>query len=177
MINEGAHSTIKQLSVIGYSGLITAVIAVIFGIAGLKLSSRIHLGRFVSIFGIILALATGYDTLKWMQSPNILRNARQLHSDFEALSSVLNIYKLNAGCYPSTQQGLKALISKPDSAPIPERWTQLAKAVPTDPWGNDYSYRFPGSRDASTFEIYSEGRDGEENTRDDVSSQDPRPED
>jgi general secretion pathway protein G len=81
-------------------------------------------------------------------------------------------YKINAGTYPSTQQGLKALVTKPTGSPAPRRWTSLSKSVPLDPWGNEYGYKFPGKKDASEFELISSGPDSVINTPDDLSSQD-----
>lgn len=97
---------------------------------------------------------------------------QRVTSDFNTISSAVNTYKLNAGSAPTTAQGLQALVSKPSSTPIPKRWTQLATEIPLDPWQNPYQYRNPGKKDASTFEIYSKGTDGQDGTEDDLSSQD-----
>ncbi len=97
---------------------------------------------------------------------------QRVTSDFNTISSAVNTYKLNAGSAPTTAQGLQALVSKPSSTPIPKRWTQLATEIPLDPWQNPYQYRNPGKQDASTFEIYSKGPDGQDGTEDDLSSQD-----
>ncbi|MFT4175761.1 MAG: type II secretion system major pseudopilin GspG [Luteolibacter sp.] len=99
---------------------------------------------------------------------------QRVEGDFNAISAALKTYKLNAGTYPSTQQGLGALVNKPTTTPIPRRWTKLADSVPKDPWGEDYLYRFPGSKDASEFELISKGKDGQLDTDDDFSSQDPK---
>ncbi len=95
----------------------------------------------------------------------------QVRSDMTTLSSALNMYKLNAGHYPTTQQGLKALVERPTTNPQPRMWTRMADRVQQDPWGSEYSYRFPGSVDKTTFEIISKGRDMQEGTQDDISSQ------
>ncbi len=97
---------------------------------------------------------------------------QRVSSDFVAIGAALEGYKLNAGTYPTTQQGLKALVEKPTSSPQPRRWVQVAKSVPIDPWGAEYRYQFPGSKSASQFEIISNGPDGRPNTEDDISSQD-----
>lgn len=91
--------------------------------------------------------------------------------DFKALDNGLQAYKTNAGHYPSEQQGLKALMEKPTSTPRPRRWTQIVDEVPQDPWGKDYIYRYPGSKDRSRPEIICLGKDGLEGTEDDMSSQ------
>ncbi|NJM37997.1 MAG: type II secretion system major pseudopilin GspG [Akkermansiaceae bacterium] len=96
----------------------------------------------------------------------------QVESDFKSFESSVAMYKLNAGQLPTTQQGLKALVEKPSSTPVPRRWIQIMKKVPLDPWGKPYAYRFPGKKNAADFEIYSAGPDGIENNADDLSSQD-----
>lgn len=97
---------------------------------------------------------------------------QRVTSDFNTISSAISTYKLNAGSAPTTQQGLQALVTKPSSTPVPKRWTQLAKEIPLDPWQKPYQYRNPGKKDASDFEIYTNGPDGQEGTEDDISSQD-----
>lgn len=98
---------------------------------------------------------------------------QRVEADFNAIGAALKTYKLNAGMYPTAQQGLKALVEKPGS-PTPRRWTKLADAVPKDPWGNEYIYRFPGKNDKNEYELISKGKDGMEGGEDDFSSQDPK---
>ena len=96
-------------------------------------------------------------------------------ADINAIGSALEGYKLlSGGFYPTTQQGLRALVEKPSSTPVPRRWTKIMDAVPTDPWGEPYIYRFPGKRDNTKFELVSKGMDKTENTGDDLSSQNPK---
>lgn len=96
----------------------------------------------------------------------------QVEADFKSFQSALSMYKLNAGTFPTSQQGLKALVDKPSGTPVPRRWVQVMSKVPLDPWGSDYKYRFPGKKRANDYEIISNGPDGLENTGDDLSSQD-----
>ncbi len=97
---------------------------------------------------------------------------QRVEGDFNAIGSALRTYKINAGHYPSSQQGLKALVSKPSGTPQPRRWTSLMDSVPLDPWGQEYIYRFPGKKVATEYELVTKGKDGQENTADDISSQD-----
>ncbi len=99
---------------------------------------------------------------------------QRVDADFNSLGSALKTYKLNAGNYPTQQQGLEALVTKPSSTPVPRRWTKIADKVPTDPWNNPYGYKFPGTKDPSEFEIFSTGKDGQAGTEDDLSSQDAK---
>lgn len=80
-------------------------------------------------------------------------------SQIEAFSRALGAYRLDVGSYPSTEEGLAALVTKPASA---AKWNgpYLEKAVPADPWGRAYQYRAPGA-DGSEFEIVSLGKDGQ----------------
>lgn len=112
--------------------------------------------------GAIFAMRNIGDSAKLTQADN----------DFKSLQSALAMYKLNAGTFPTTQQGLKALNEKPTTAPVPRRWSKILDKVPLDPWGNEYIYRFPGKKNPSDFEIISKGKDGQEGTDDDLSSQD-----
>ena len=96
-------------------------------------------------------------------------------SEMQSLDAHLLQYKNLAGRFPTSEQGLKALVTKPTSAPRPRRWNQSLKSVPMDPWGNPYIYKMPGSKDSSTYEIISYGNDGKPGGNDgdaDISSQD-----
>jgi len=76
----------------------------------------------------------------------------------DALQKALDQYRLDAGHYPRTDQGLAALVARPADEP---RWAgpYLAKAVPRDPWTRDYQYRAPGEH--GEFDLLSLGRDGQ----------------
>ncbi len=77
----------------------------------------------------------------------------------------LKLFYLDNGFYPGTEQGLEALIEKPTTGKVPQRWREggyLEKQViPKDPWGNPYVYLSPG-RNGEDYEIISYGRDGKE---------------
>lgn len=75
-----------------------------------------------------------------------------------ALESALDHYRLDTGHYPSTEQGLGALMSRPATEP---RWDgpYLKKDAPPDPWGNAYVYRMPGEH--GEYDLYSFGNDGQ----------------
>jgi general secretion pathway protein G len=81
-------------------------------------------------------------------------------SDINALSGALKFYKLDNFSYPSTQQGLEALVSKPDSEPLPKHWKKggYIERLPNDPWGNPYQYLYPGEH--MEYDIWSYGADG-----------------
>ena len=82
--------------------------------------------------------------------------------DIKAISAALDMYKLDNYSYPSTQQGLDALVEKPGGNPQPKNWNRdgYLKRVPKDPWGNEYQYLSPGTR--GQFDLYSYGADGKQ---------------
>jgi general secretion pathway protein G len=126
----------------------------------------------VIVLGIIAVLLGG--SIALIGGLGESAKLQRVESDFNTISAALNGYQLNAGTYPTTQQGLRALVERPSSSPQPRRWTKVADSVPKDPWGNEYIYRFPGSKDPSKFEIVSMGKDGIAGTNEDLSSQDPK---
>ena len=80
--------------------------------------------------------------------------------DIKAVAAALDMYKLDNFAYPSTQQGLEALVKKPSGNPQPKNWNRdgYLKRLPKDPWGNDYQYLSPGTQ--GQFALYSFGADG-----------------
>jgi general secretion pathway protein G len=88
----------------------------------------------------------------------------------QEIMTKLEAYRVDAGTYPTEQQGLKALVERPTMAPEPKRWRQHFRKLPLDPWGNDFVYHNPGKIDRTTFEILSKGADPEKDD-DDISSQ------
>jgi len=94
-------------------------------------------------------------------------------NQIRSLESALANYKRDNGYYPSTQQGLQALVEKPSSGRIPKffpREGYLAKKkVPQDPWSQPYQYHSPGLY-GHDYEIWSFGPDEEEGTEDDIKS-------
>ena len=81
------------------------------------------------------------------------------------LEQALELYYLDNGMYPSTEQGLTALIEKPQVGDIPQNWQEggyLAKGkLPNDPWGNPYVYIAPGVYNTD-YDLYSLGKDGQD---------------
>ena len=85
----------------------------------------------------------------------------------KALKDALEQYKLDNGNYPTTQQGLKALVEKPTIQPVPPRWRQYLDKLPKDAWDNDFIYISPGVN--KPYELKSAGPDRTEGTQDDIS--------
>ncbi|UXY50728.1 type II secretion system major pseudopilin GspG [Pseudomonas tohonis] len=81
-------------------------------------------------------------------------------ADINAIAMALDIYKLDNHGYPSTQQGLDALVNRPAGSPPARNWNPdgYLKRLPVDPWGNPYQFIVPGSRGA--YDLFSFGADG-----------------
>lgn len=111
---------------------------------------------------VVLAILAG---LVAMVAPNIIGEAgaarvKTAKAEMANISSALSIYKLNNFTYPSTSQGLEALVSKPSGSPEPKNYKEggYLPKLPVDPWGNPYLY----ISNQGKFEIISFGADGEE---------------
>jgi general secretion pathway protein G len=85
-------------------------------------------------------------------------NAKIAKAQIDAFEKALDQYRLDVGTYPTSEQGLQALLAKPASI---ERWQgpYMKKAIPPDPWGRAYQYKSPG--DHSEYDLYSYGGDGQ----------------
>ena len=83
----------------------------------------------------------------------------------------LQRYELDNGRFPTTEQGLSALVTKPSSPPEPKKWKgpYLTKGVPKDPWGNVYKYLSPG-KNSKDYDLWAMGPDGQDGGEDDVVS-------
>jgi general secretion pathway protein G len=110
---------------------------------------------------IILGILAGLIVPRLMDEPDKARTVKA-KMQIESLSLALKKYKLDNGTYPSTDQGLEALMEKPSIGKIPEKYPEngYISKVPKDPWGNEYVYLSPGEHE--DFDIISYGADGEE---------------
>lgn len=135
-----------------------------------RVAAGFTLLEMVIVLGIIAVLLGG--SIALIGGIGDSAKIQRVRGDFQSIGSALQSYKINAGNFPTTQQGLKALVEKPTSTPVPKDWTRIADKVPTDPWQKEYGYRFPGRKDPTKFEIISLGPDGIEGNEDDLSSQD-----
>ena len=90
-----------------------------------------------------------------------------VRADIQAISTQLKLYESMNGYLPTTEQGLQALVTQPSSEPRPQRWYQLFKEMPKDPWGNNYIYLSPGRKNPTSYDLYSAGPDRKADTGDD----------
>lgn len=107
---------------------------------------------------VILGILAAVVVPKIMSRPGEARIAKA-KQDVRALETALDLYKLDNFNYPTTDQGLEALVTKPSIPPVPKKYRPEAylKKVPLDPWQNPYQYLNPGEHGA--IDIYSLGPD------------------
>ena len=91
------------------------------------------------------------------------------HADIENIKTQLQIYEVLNGTFPSSEQGLRALVERPANDPQPRRWRQLMPVVPLDAWGTPYVLRNPSAKGAKEgYDVFSCGPDKMPNTKDDI---------
>jgi len=86
------------------------------------------------------------------------RQAAAKH-DIATIMQSLKLYRLDNGRYPTNDQGLQSLVSKPSSVPVPSNWKPYLDKLPKDPWGNTYQYLNPGVH--GEIDVFSLGADGQ----------------
>jgi general secretion pathway protein G len=89
-------------------------------------------------------------------------------ANINTLKTNLIQYRMRAGRYPTTAQGLQALITRPTTGPQPMSWSKVINQIPLDPWGHPFIYLCPGRLHPDSFDIWSAGPDGIPGTDDDV---------
>jgi len=111
--------------------------------------------------------------------PNVIERAEEARvtaarADINNLMQALKLYKLDNRRYPSTEQGLGALVARPTAAPAPENWKAYVERLPADPWGQPYQYLAPGVHgEVDVFSYGADGRPGGEGFDADVGSWQP----
>lgn len=116
----------------------------------------------------ILVVLAVIAVLAALVAPNVFERLGQAKSDaaraqIEMIGAALDAYRLDNGRYPTTEQGLDALWREPTMEPLPRNWRgpYLRRAVPLDPWGNEYLYLFPSQLGPTGYDLVSLGADGE----------------
>jgi len=124
--------------------------------------SLIEIMVVVVILGILAAILAP----KIMTKPEQARIVKA-KQDILAIENALNLYKLDNAVYPTTDQGLQALVEKPTSDPIPQQWQPggYLQQLSTDPWGNAYQY----INDQGNIKVFSYGPQGPgSNSKDEI---------
>jgi len=114
----------------------------------------------IMVVVVILSILAAIVVPRIMDRPDEARIVKA-KQDIRAMEAALNLYRLDNYNYPSTEQGLEALISQPTTPPEPPNWKEggYVDRLPRDPWGSDYQYLSPGEN--GTFDLYSLGADGQ----------------
>lgn len=112
----------------------------------------------VMVVVVILGILAAIVVPQIMSRPDQAKVVKA-QQDVLAIENSLDLFKLDNGFYPSTDQGLEALVKKPSTEPMPTHWKQggYLKRLPEDPWGNAYQYLNPGSH--GEVDIFSYGAD------------------
>jgi general secretion pathway protein G len=122
--------------------------------------SFIEIMAVVIIIGMLTALVANNIFSRLRQAEHKIARAQ-----IEKVAGQLELYRVDNGMYPTTEQGLEALVSAPTSDPQPRNWLPggYAKAADLkDPWQNALQYRVPGEHNAHSFDLFSYGADGVE---------------
>jgi general secretion pathway protein G len=127
--------------------------------------SRMHKGQGgftlieILVVVVILGILASIIIPKIMTRPEEAKRIKA-KMDIKAIETALNLYRLDNDVYPSTEQGLEALVTKPTTGVIPRNWKEdgYLDKVPKDPWGNPYVYLSPGVN--KEFDLESYGTDG-----------------
>jgi general secretion pathway protein G len=114
----------------------------------------------------IIAILMGAAIYKLAGNVEIAKHTA-VTADVQALGTQLKLYESMNGFFPTTEQGLQALVTPPDTDPKPARWYQLFKEAPKDPWHNNYIYRCPGVKNPGGYDLFSAGPDRIADTADD----------
>lgn len=84
---------------------------------------------------------------------------QRVDTDLQAIKTQLKVYEMMNYTFPTTEQGLAALVKKPSTEPAPRKWRQLLESVPLDPWGTPYHYENPGRKNPGGYDLFSFGPD------------------
>ncbi|MCH8537052.1 MAG: type II secretion system major pseudopilin GspG [Alkalimonas sp.] len=129
--------------------------------------SLLELMVVIVILGIIASLVV----------PNVMGNKEEADRqkavvDIQQLENALDMYRLRNGFYPTTEQGLRALVEPATSEPVPRSFPEggFIRRLPRDPWGQDYQLASPGQ--FGRIDIFSMGPDGVPGTDDDIGNWD-----
>ncbi len=147
----------------------------IYKASGIALSGRRHSAAGFTLIEImvvvvILGLLAAVVIPKVMSRPDEARMVAA-KADIAAISQALKLYRLDNTMYPTSEQGLLALVQKPTTSPQPNNWKTggYLDRVPKDPWGREYQYLSPGTRgEIDVFSLGSDGQSGGEGNGADI---------
>jgi general secretion pathway protein G len=117
----------------------------------------------VLIIGLLIGMAIKFTAGHLGQAQEVA-----VHGHIENYKTMLLMYQGSNGFLPTTEQGLKALMTKPEGEPKPRNWRQLMDSPILDPWQQEYFYKQPGQHNPNSYDIYSAGPDRKPDTADDI---------
>jgi general secretion pathway protein G len=121
----------------------------------------------ITLWLILITPILGGVTISKLGNTTAIAKSMRVQADVQAIKTQLQLYESMNGFYPTTDQGLQALVAQPGSDPRPTRWYQLFKELPKDPWGSNYIYRNPGQKNAGGYDLFSAGPHRQADTADD----------
>jgi general secretion pathway protein G len=124
----------------------------------------------------ILGLLTGLVIANLGQTQQNAEKAATRMMVRSSLKTAINLYRISVSDYPSTADGLQALVARPSSS-LASRWSgpYIEGAVPTDPWGQPYHYAYPGTHNKDGYDLWSSGPDRTSGTPDDITNWEATP--
>ena len=131
------------------------------------MSNRKQFGGFTLIEVMVVLVILGI--LATLVVPQIMGRPDEARiiaakQDIGSIAQGLDLYRLDNHAYPTTDQGLQALISKPTAPPAPPNWKTggylTRSSIPKDPWGNEFKYIIPGVKNIGSYDLFSLGADG-----------------
>jgi general secretion pathway protein G len=126
----------------------------------------------VMVVVIILGILAAIVVPRVMSRPDDARITKA-KQDIRAIEAALNLYKLDNFSYPTTDQGLEALVQKPSGSPEPKNWKKYVDRLPKDPWGQPYQYLSPGAKgDVDIFSLGADEQNGGEGVNADIGNWD-----
>ncbi len=131
-----------------------------------RLTTAFTLIEIVIVMTIIAILAAG--SIHLIKGNVDVAKETRVEGDISNIATQFQLYEARNLRLPTQDQGIKALVEKPTTEPLPQRWTQLLEEMPLDPWGQEYRYRMPPQKSKKKYDLYSIGADGQEDTEDDI---------
>ena len=129
------------------------------------MSNRKQFGGFTLIEVMVVLVILGI--LATLVVPRIMGRPDEARiiaakQDINSIGQALKLYRLDNQGYPTTDQGLQALVAKPSAPPAPPNWKTggYLDRLPKDPWGNEYKYLSPGVKNTNDVDVFSLGADG-----------------
>jgi general secretion pathway protein G len=115
----------------------------------------------VVIIGLLLTVVASNVTRQLGTAESVKSRA-----DIQGMETAMAGYRLDNGFYPTTEQGIEALIVQPTGEPVPRRWNgpylKGHSTIPKDRWGNEYLYMSPGVHNPDSFDLWTRGQDGQD---------------